>query len=69
MKYYKSNEIADMLNLTTQTLMLWRKRGIGPKWVKLGQNIVRYPIVEYEEWMNGNNDKSSYKTDIRAKQP
>ena len=50
MKYYKSNEIADMLNLTTQTLMLWRKKGIGPKWVKLGQNIVRYPIVEYEEW-------------------
>ena len=69
MKYYKSNEIADMLNLTTQTLMLWRKRGIGPKWVKLGQNIVRYPITEYEEWMDGNNDKSAFKTDNRAKQP
>ena len=49
--------------------MLWRKRGIGPKWVKLGQNIVRYPIAEYKEWMNGNNDKSAYKTDTRAKQP
>ncbi len=69
MKYYKSSEIADMLNLTTQTLMLWRKKGIGPKWVKLGQNIVRYPIAEYEEWMNGNNDKSLYKTDNSAKQP
>ena len=69
MKYYKSNEIADMLNLTTQTLMLWRKKGIGPKWVKLGQNIVRYPIAEYEEWMDGYNNKGAYKTDNSAKQP
>ena len=69
MKYYKSNAIADMLNLTTQTLMLWRKKGIGPKWVKLGQNIVRYPIAEYEEWMDGNNNQSAYKTDTRVKQP
>ena len=69
MKYYKSNEIAGMLNLTTQSLLLWRKKVIGPKWVKLGQNIVRYPIAEYEEWMDGNNNKSAYKTDSRAKQP
>ena len=48
-----------MLNLTTQTLMLWRKKGIGPKWIKLGQNIVRYPIDEYEEWMNGKYNKGT----------
>ena len=68
-KYFKPNEIASMLDLTTQTLMLWRKKGIGPRWVKLGQNIVRYPIDEYEEWMDGNNNKSVYKADSSAKQP
>ena len=39
MKYYKPVDVASMLNLTTQTLMLWRKKGIGPEWIKLGQNL------------------------------
>ena len=44
-----------MLNLTTQTLMLWRKKGIGPKWIKLGQNIVRYPIDDFNLWIKSSN--------------
>ena len=51
MKHYKPVDVASMLNLTTQTLMLWRKKGIGPEWVKLGQNIVRYPITNFDEWI------------------
>ena len=57
MKYYKPTDVANMLNLTTQTLMLWRKKGIGPEWIKLGQNIVRYPTENFKEWMNGKYNK------------
>ena len=57
MKYSKPTDVADMLNLTTQTLMLWRKKGIGPEWIKLGQNIVRYPTENFKEWMNGKYNK------------
>ena len=51
-----------MLNLTTQTLMLWRKKGIGPEWIKLGQNIVRYPMTNFDEWMNDRHNKSTQQT-------
>ena len=57
MKYYKPTDVADMLNLTTQTLMLWRKKGIGPELIKLGQNTVRYPTENFKEWMNGKYNK------------
>ena len=57
MNYYKPTDVADILNLTTQTLMLWRKKGIGPEWIKLGQNIVRYPTENFKEWMNGKYNK------------
>ena len=60
MKYYKPTDVADMLNLTTQTLMLWRKKGIGPEWIKLGQNIVRYPTENFKEWMIVNTSISRY---------
>ena len=72
MKYYKSSDVADMLDLTTQTLMSWRKKGFGPKWIKINKNTVRYPIGDFEEWMDEMNeeyDKSAYKADSRTKQP
>ena len=67
MKHYKPVDVANMLNLTTQTLMLWRKRGIGPEWIKLGQNIVRYPITNFDEWMNDRQNKSTQQTNINTK--
>ena len=67
MKHYKPVDVANMLSLTTQTLMLWRKRGIGPEWVKLGQNIVRYPIINFNEWMNDRQNKSTQQTNINTK--
>ena len=62
MKYYKPVDVASMLNLTTQTLMLWRKKGIGPQWTKLGQNIVRYPMTNFDEWMNDRHNQSTQQT-------
>jgi predicted DNA-binding transcriptional regulator AlpA len=62
MKYYKPVDVASMLNLTTQTLMLWRKKGIGPEWIKLGQNTVRYPMINFDEWMNDRHNKSTQQT-------
>jgi len=67
MKHYKPVDVANMLNLTTQTLMLWRKRGIGPEWIKLGQNIVRYPIINFNEWMNDRQNKSTQQTNSSTK--
>ena len=67
MKYYKPVDVASMLNLTTQTLMLWRKKGIGPQWIKLGQNIVRYPMTNFDEWMNDRHNQSTQQTNNSTK--
>lgn len=69
MKYYKPTDVANMLNLTTQTLMLWRKKGIGPEWIKLGQNIVRYPTENFKEWMNGKYNKGLQQENNRSSRP
>tara|TARA_R110000765_G_scaffold30164_1_gene71449 strand:- start:35 stop:238 length:204 start_codon:yes stop_codon:yes gene_type:complete len=67
MKHYKPVDVANMLNLTTQTLMLWRKKGIGPEWIKLGKNIVRYPIINFDEWMNDRHNQSTQQTNNSTK--
>jgi|TARA_R110000782_G_scaffold70389_6_gene141434 hypothetical protein len=67
MKHYKPVDVANMLSLTTQTLMLWRKRGIGPGWIKLGQNTIRYPMINFNEWMNDKHNKSTQQTNSSTK--
>ena len=52
-KYYTTKEIADMLKLTQQTLKLWRRKGKGPKFVKIEGKMIRYPSIDFEEWMDG----------------
>lgn len=45
------SELARRWGVTTRTLQGWRADGIGPKWVVLGKNTIRYQIedvIEYE---------------------
>jgi predicted DNA-binding transcriptional regulator AlpA len=57
-KYYTTREIADILKLKQQTLKLWRRKGKGPKFVKIEGKMIRYPSVYFEEWMDGYKNQS-----------
>lgn len=43
-------QVADYLGVKQETLTKWRQRGIGPKYVKLNQNFIRYPAGSLVEW-------------------
>jgi len=45
------DQVAEMLNVTTHSLYVWRKKGIGPVYVKLNGRTVRYRQEDVEEWI------------------
>jgi len=45
-------EVATYLRVSWRTLQEWRRSGVGPTWIRLGYNRVRYRKAEVEEWLN-----------------
>lgn len=39
-------ELAQRYGLTTRTLQGWRKNGIGPAWIVIGKNTIRYRMED-----------------------
>jgi hypothetical protein len=37
-------ELACFLSISRWTLRAWRKAGVGPPFVKLGRQLIRYPV-------------------------
>lgn len=44
-----TTELATYLNLPPQTLKLWRHKGYGPKFLKIGKHV-RYRWADVEKW-------------------
>ena len=59
--------IAEKIGVTTQTLMSWRKKGTGPKWVKLSRYIIRYPEADFNYWLENEHNKSLQQTNNSTK--
>lgn len=41
-------QVADMLQVTTDTLEAWRGKRVGPAWLKLGEGL-RSPVRYYRQ--------------------
>lgn len=50
MSYLLSEEVALRLRVKPQTLALWRLKGKGPRWLKLGRSV-RYEQADVERWL------------------
>jgi hypothetical protein len=48
--YVDEEELAQEFEVTVQTLRRWRRRKIGPPWVR-GPGGVIYPIAEGRQWL------------------
>lgn len=46
-------ELADMLNVTEDTLREWRRNRVGPDFVKTGKVVV-YREVDVQKWLEMN---------------
>lgn len=48
--HYSSNRLGPEIGKSGQTLSVWRRKGIGPKWKKIG-GIYYYAINDVNEWL------------------
>ena len=47
---YYDAEAADILRVSTRTLQMWRTKGTGPKWSRVGR-LVYYRESDLIEWL------------------
>lgn len=60
MQLLTPNELAARLKVHPGTLRRWRMNGLGPKWIKLGDNqssAVRYELSVVEAWETKEQEK------------
>ena len=49
---YSPREIGELTGLDERTLAVWRHKGVGPRYVKVGSRNVFYRLDDIEEWIN-----------------
>ncbi len=45
---------AEVLGLTSRALESWRSRGVGPAFIRLGANSIRYRAKTLRDWVLAN---------------
>lgn len=50
-KYYKEQEVAELLSVSRTTVQHWRVKGVGPKFIKFYGKI-RYPHNALNDYLN-----------------
>jgi predicted DNA-binding transcriptional regulator AlpA len=56
-----TKDLAELLGVKPNTIDIWRLKGYGPKYYKLG-HIVRYKRADVEAWFNENISQSTSQT-------
>lgn len=47
-------EVARILRVSERTLERYRQLGIGPRYIKLGNRLIRYLMIDVEQWTQSN---------------
>jgi len=50
MKLFTTDEVARILRVSSSTLKLWRRQGIGPPFIRY-RSAVRYREADVEKWV------------------
>ncbi|MFO7861005.1 MAG: helix-turn-helix domain-containing protein [Desulfosalsimonas sp.] len=51
MEFYTTEQVSNLLGIQPNTLEIWRHRGTGPKFIKMGR-LVRYKSNDLEAWID-----------------
>lgn len=54
-RFLTTEELALLLNVDPSTPYRWRRNGVGPRWLKLGdgrQQAIRYRIEDVDAWLS-----------------
>jgi excisionase family DNA binding protein len=47
-------ELADLLNVSTRTILRWRRDGNGPPYCRIGPRYIRYRRPDVDAWADAN---------------
>jgi predicted DNA-binding transcriptional regulator AlpA len=50
--YLNEKQLAQKLRVSVGTLRLWRAEGKGPRFRKVGEQLVRYSAVDINHWLS-----------------
>ena len=53
------HEVAKLIGVNVKTLRNWRVRGLGPKYLKYHNKLVRYRLAEIISWQESNLRRST----------
>lgn len=56
---FTSNETAELLGISPQTLAHWRVRGCGPKYLALNPRCIRYRPADVQAWLDARAQEST----------
>lgn len=51
MQFYTTEQVSNLIGVQPNTLEIWRHRGIGPPFVKMGR-LVRYKSADLDAWID-----------------
>lgn len=51
--------LAGLLDMEVDTLYKWHSLGQGPRAIKIGERLIRYPLSEVERWMQIQNPQKA----------
>jgi len=50
-------EVAELLGVHPKTLGLWREKGQGPPFIRLGEKLIRYNVEDVRAWVESQREK------------
>lgn len=50
-RWLSTQEFAEFIGLPVETIYYWRKRGSGPRGVKIGRHV-KYKLSEIDAWLD-----------------
>lgn len=62
---FSARQAAEYIGVCPATLCHWRKRGVGPPWIRIGphdRGLIRYPVAEFQAWLAEREAGSGSKT-------
>lgn len=53
-EFLNDGELADVLGVSTRTILRWRRDGSGPPYCRIGPRCVRYRYTDVLAWADAN---------------
>jgi len=55
----RTEDLESELGISRETLRTWRRRGIGPRWQRVGPRIIGYRRSDVEAWLAAQDQRSA----------